>query len=441
VASVEMERALLHRILAPDPVICAHATSTLAGYKFSEEWTDWTWQFITAQFTDAGEIPERAVIEAQAASLPTSAAEQLLLEVQTIFDTPATTSPRSIIRSLLQTATTEATLKVMERASEKFATGDPEEAKRILATAATAPEARPGPRIKPVFPRSFVPLVNGKRIETGLRQLDEIIGGIQEGEMGLIFGVTGMGKSALSTTLGRAGVRQEVMTLHIDTENGEHITRSRYISSFTGIPAKLIERNTMGKETRGKLDLWLSRNHERLARYLQVVYLGMEEHTMEDLEGVIVSAHSIGFVPRLAVFDSPDHLLMDNMEHDARWEKFAAIANRWRRLCERYKFGGWAVSQADMAFESKMATGRSVADSKQKVRNASIAISINQALHPKTKKPLGDNKDLWLDKARNSPGKRTIPLLCNLDTMSIKSPPRYQHPLDDGEETDEEETA
>lgn len=436
---LEMERSMLHRILQGEMAICAHIISTLGGYVFSDEWTNWTWLFVKQQFQDAGEIPERVVIEAQAGHLPAPQSDQLLAEVQAIYGTTPTPSPRAICRTLMQKTGTDNALRLVERVAEKFAHGDAEEAKRLLRTAKEE-ENTAGPRAKPLFPKKFVPLMLMPRIKTGFFQLDDVIGGIQEGESGLIWGVTGVGKSALSMSLGHAGVIQSVPTIHIDTENGEHITRCRYLSRFTGIAAKLIEQNTMGEQTRARLDKWLERNHDRLANLLQVVYLGMEEHDMGAVEAAIITAKHGGFNPRLAIFDSPDHVVMDE-EGDARWEKFAAVSKLWKRTCVRYKLGGWQISQADMSFQDKIATGRSVADSKEKIRNATIGMSINQALDRKGKPLDGERKCLWLEKARNSKARFMIPLLTDLDRMVMKSPPGFSWEHEMADKDLQQETA
>lgn len=419
---IELERSLLRRCLDGDVPIISHAVTTLGGYKLSEESTDWVWRTLRQHFQETGEVLDADVLATMVRDLPEEAAGPLLDELDTIAAVEPCKSPRALIRALISKATTSAALRVMERASEKFAAGDADEAKRIIAHG--LPENnKPGPRAKPLLPRRFKSLIHAPRIPTSIYQLDEVIGGIQRGEAGLVFGTTGMGKSALATTLGWGGVRHGVKVLHIDTENGERVIMSRYLARFTGIPVNLIERDTMGPDTRERLNNWLERNYDRLSRQLKVIYLGMEEYTMDDVEAAIVAAKYDGFVPAEVIFDSPDHMVMDD-EADARWERFSAVANKWIRTCQRHDFGGWAISQADMAFEDKLATGRSVADSKQKIRNAAIAMSINKAVDPKTRRVRpGDEKCLWLEKARNSRAKIIIPLETDLNRMCIRSPP------------------
>lgn len=435
---IEMERSLLRRCLDGDLPTTSKAVSTLGGYKFSEESADWIWRTLRQHFQEYGECTTSPLISVTIRDMPDDVAEALFSELDAIMSTDATMAPKATIRALISKSTTASALKIMERASEKFAAGDTDEAKSILARGLPEHEIKPGPRIKPLLPKRFKSLIHAPRIPTSIHQLDEVIGGLQRKETGLVLGVTGMGKSAVSTTFGWGGIRAGVKVLHIDTENGEHVTMSRYLSRFTGIPTKLIERDTMGKETRERLNLWLERNYGRLSQMLKVIYLGMEEYTMDDVEAAIIAAKHDGFEPALAIFDSPDHLLMDEENADARWEKFVAVSNKWKRTCERHDLAGWGVSQADMAAEGKIATSKSTADSKQKPRNASIVVSINSAIDPKTRRPKPvDEKCLWLDKARNSKAKILIPLETDLDRMIIKSPPGLR--LDKEAETAEAE--
>jgi hypothetical protein len=413
---LKMQRGLLHRALKDEAVMALAAAQLGNAYRFDEPELTWIWQVTKKCYDENGEAPTEEFLVASIDALPEASQDATVQQLTAVFRARMEEKPRSTLQLLRARARKQGLIEASERASEQWSKGNDEGAEAILTEAATTSEARPGPSAKPMFPKKINFAKTPPRIPTGLAMLDQRIGGIQRGEVGMVMGVSGMGKSAAMVTLGHACLRNKFKLLHIDTENGEPISRARYLSRFTNIPAKLIESNQMTKAQRERLDAWLDRNHDRLKNEFRVIYLNYMENTIEDVEAAIVAEIRGGFVPDEVLFDSPDHLYMKNGQ--ARWEQFADTANRIKGLAQRRNVGLWFTSQADLAFEGKIATMAATADSKQKPRVASLVLTINPLLDPMGK-PIDDRKCIYVAKARNDPSRYALPLQTKLETMTI----------------------
>lgn len=410
----DIERGLVHRGLEDVGVMSMLATKLP---EVTDPNLNWLWALARDTYESTGEPPSKAVFKAAIESAPDTTQTQLLEEVLRVYRTPIERKPMATLKALLQRRREAAALDGVQRYLQHVDRGDQESAIKALERGVVSVDDATAPRAEPLVPKTWQIAKPVERIPSGLHLLDQHIGGLARGEVGLILGVTGTGKSALTVTIGQEAITRHLRVLHIDTENGREITRARYISRLTGIPANQLAENQMGRDTRARLDGWIDRNYKRLVDQFRVVFLDFDAITFGEVQATIAHERATGFVPDVVIFDSPDHLLLDGKEQ--RWEKFASVANKIKGLAQKQQAALWATSQADLAFEGKIAKAGSVADSKQKVRNASVVISVNAKLDPVTKKPIGDEKCLYLAKSRSSASRFTLPLQCHLETMQI----------------------
>lgn len=421
---LNIERGLLRRALK-DGVVMGRVVAGLGAYTCSEKPLQWLWDLYRDTYEQTGEVPSVPLIKLAIDTLPTKEQVPILEEFVRVLKAKPEPSPLACIKALQLRSSKNASLEAMERAADLFEKGKDVEGLQTLASGITSRAANPALKAKPLVPRKFVAMRQLPRIPTGLYRLDKIIQGIQKKELGLILGATGVGKSATGMSFAHAAVREQRRVLIIDTENGEHVTRSRYLSRFTGIPHQLIEQNVMSRETRARLEEWLDRNYDRLSKYLRVIYLGYMNSNLREVEAAINAEKAAGFDPDLTVFDSPDHLVMPGRREAARWELFAETWNQLAGIAQRVDTAMWAISQVsgDNA-ETKIASTGDSADSKQKPKVASIVMSINNVIDPKTKKPKpGGERVGYLAKNRVGEAKFLIPLQTDLSRMVIKSPP------------------
>ena len=226
----------------------------------------------------------------------------------------------------------------------------------------------------------------------------------------------------VSVNLGRGGLRYGWKVLHIDTENGETVTRARYISRFTGLPADKIEEHRLNRDDRARLENWLARNYDRLAACLRLAYLGTRESTLADVDAAIVRATNDGFTPDLVLFDSPDHLLLGaNGQYDVnqRWALFSDLYKDLSARAKRYNVGMWVTNQAGNAAEGKIATTKHSRDTQDKDNIASFVISINRIPGAEQEDP---RRCIYVSKARNKSAMFRIDLETDAERMRLAAP-------------------
>lgn len=420
---VKAERAIIHKCIL-DKISMGHAAAALGGYQFVEKATEWIWNHIREVHQDTGEPPTFdqiwPVIDRLEAAKSVEMGEELLL----IRKTTPEPRPKAALGLLQERSRTLATMEAMERATESFTKGDSKAGIAAIEKVVKSKAVRPGLVARPLFPKKFRIIKSKPRIPTGLYSLDQIIGGTQRGESNLILGATGVGKSALCTELAHAAMKTGHRVLYLDTENGEHIIMSRFYARMARIEYELVEQNRLSADKQMLLQKWLDRNHDRLSKLMRYVHVGFVNATIGQVEATIQETMDGGFRPDLIIFDSPDHLIMNGTKDAARWENFADMANQIKAVAERADASMWSTSQVSGEnIEQKIATTAHAADSKQKAKNAAIAISVNRRIDPKTKQPMGEERDLYIAKNRNGPGQRKIALECQLNFMTMKAPP------------------
>lgn len=435
---IDIERGVMRRVLQ-DAAVATMAVAKLNAYKFSELTLDWLWGYVSKTLEDTSETPSTAVIRSAIEELPEENQVPLLEELAEVLKTTPEDRPRATLAAMGKRARKAASLDAMETAASAFGRGDDDEGFIAIERGmAAAPSAKGGFRISPAMPKKFKRVVSAIRIPTGFYRLDNYVGGIQRGELGLVMGWTGVGKSAVGVNMGHAAVTNKNKVAHFDTENGENVIRARYYSRFTGIPYIPIEAQTLGIESERKLNAWLERNNDRINRHLRTVYLNYKESTLSDFEQAMAALIADGFDPDEVIFDSPDHLFIKGVSDDqARWEKYAELYEKLRGIAQRLNVGIWAMTQAGKEAEKRIATSGMTADSIQKPRAASIALSINNSYDKKTRKPIPGGRCLYVAKARNAPAQFIIGLQTDLARMKIKALPGIEEDMSTLFEPDE----
>jgi replicative DNA helicase len=357
------------------------AQGTLNGYTFSHPYLSWLWEQMVRYAERTGHKPGPELVELLMPQLDDALAVKARSYQEALDETEWDVDDLDFyMEELISRMSVQAQLDAITSAQEALERNDPEASRKFLATATVA---APGLQPRTKAGLGFeTPLL--QFIPTGMLALDYHIDGLGKGEVGLIMGVSGAGKSILATNLAQGALKArwqapnaKFNVWHIDTENGERIVKCRHLSRFTGVPSRALEKNKLTTQQERRIDSWLERNDGWLSEQLFIYpaeYLGT---SIEDIERELAHLEAGGHMPDIIIFDSPDHLAQSERKGEARWEKFAEIYNRIRALAKRYNVAIWCITQARLEYEGKIATQAAVADSKQKTRLAHITLSIN----------------------------------------------------------------
>jgi len=175
-------------------------------------------------------------------------------------------SPEAILAKIKEAAIGRKTLKVSEDIVEMLQRGDIKEAVTFLKREAmliggAAKDERPVTNLTDIQAR--LQLIRDKQknpekysgLKTGLKTFDLMTGGVFPGELTLLAGITGLGKSTLCRTLGKgmATLNGCKNVLHVANEEYLEQVEYKYDALYTGIPYQDFKFATISEEN---LDRW-----------------------------------------------------------------------------------------------------------------------------------------------------------------------------------------
>lgn len=399
----------------------AVAIKHLNGYEFTDQALGWVWEKCKESWAK-GEVARLASLEGQTKAERDEVQDMIMEVIIEVWKTPPSTTPQTDITTLNDYHRQDALVKGMDRATKAISLGDVDGASALLGRLATEAAPQSGLEVKSLLDFddwNEADLVRG--IETGLRTYDEVtMGGPRPQDVGIIMGVTGMGKSILGTNFGYAAFKHRRRTLHIDSENGLQETRVRYAARATRNPSRGLTRR--GLNYSDDFKRWAENNNKRIHDYLRILPIGVDQATMGEVEAKIAELGADGWSPEEIIFDSPDHVVwkgsMDNAGMVAK-SQYSAV----KSIAQRYNAVVWAVTQAKAEAEGKIATNKHAAWGYDKARLADSVMTINPGLdekgRPMGEKEMGDSRCLFVSKARKSSGRFIIPLTTDFSTAYI----------------------
>lgn len=397
------------------------AIKQLNGYVFSDAALQWIWDNGKKAWTK-GELFRFGSLEGQARTEPEAHQEVILEAVLEVFKTTPTPTIGTDIDSLQHYHRNDALAKGMDRATKAMIRGDLDGAQQIMARSAQQASKSSGIEVVPIIDfNDWDGLDANAGIRTGLVTYDEVsMGGPSRGDLGIIFGVTGMGKSILATNFGYNAFKHRKRVLHIDTENGKQECRSRYLARAKRVPSRLLTRRGLTHSV--EFEQWAESQRDRVHQHLRLLPIGVDSTTMDDVKGKIQELCDEGWVPDVVIFDTPDQTIwggsMDNM---------GAVAMKRYETCkgwaQHFNVAMWVVTQAKQEAEGKIATNKHVAWGYDKMRLADSVITINPGLddkgQPLPEKMMGNKRSAFVSKARKYTGRFIVPLTTDFATAYI----------------------
>lgn len=273
------------------------------------------------------------------------------------------------------------------------------------------------------------------RVPTGLRALDNVIGGIQAGELGLLMGVTGAGKSMTMTNFVNGAVTRGHRGLYVALEMpAKQIAMRQDARAFRVLYDKLKYYN-FSKEDRKLIIRKYKKFWKRFKDKLQIVSMPLNRCDITTLEGLLDDLkQEDGFVPEVIFVDSGDHLNALDKNRDYRLQQ-SAVYWDLKNFAEENHVAVWSSTQAGREWAKKVATAEAASESYDKSRIADIVLSINRpnAHSRSTKILVGTDEDddsslydpqkyreLFLSKYRDGEAGVLIPLTSSFEYALIE---------------------
>jgi replicative DNA helicase len=193
-------------------------------------------------------------------------------------------------------------------------------------------------------------------------------GGLGEGDLGLIFGNPGGGKSWCLIALGACAVQSGYNVIHYTLELGEGYVGRRYDAVFTGIQVDKLKHHKSH----------IGETIEGLTGNLIVREYPMGKATISTIESHIKKCIDLDFKPDLIIIDYID-LLRSKKNNRERKDEIDDIYISTKGLARELKLPIWSVSQVNRAgAKDNIIEGDKAAGSYDKIMIADVAMSLSR---------------------------------------------------------------
>jgi len=265
-------------------------------------------------------------------------------------------------------------------------------------------------------------IVRGADITTGIKELDEILGGglsKAEGEFGCILGEAKVGKSIALIHFGFAAICHGYKVAHFVLEGTTEQTMMRYQARIGRIPHKNLKSNELTPEEETKLEGL----GERYSGLLELVPFNKSwEYTTQDIDTKLKEFDRKGWIPDLIIVDYAD-LLHSRVKHHRTDLEQRDVFRDLKSIAMTRKVALWSASQAqrprkEEARKIRTITGASVSESYEKIRIIDFLGTLNQTPEEKQLGVLRLHADIY----RSNRSDKTINLITDFDRMIFHNP-------------------
>jgi replicative DNA helicase len=206
-------------------------------------------------------------------------------------------------------------------------------------------------------------------VPTPWDQINELIqGGLGNGDLGLIFGNPGGGKSWTLVALGGHAVKMGYNVIHYTLELSEAYTGRRYDAFFTGTPVDQLEKHKAEVETLTS----------ELPGELIIREYPMGKTTINTIESHIKKVIDLGIQPDLILIDYIDLLSTRKRNVDRKGE-IDDIYTSTKGLARELNIPIWSVSQVNRAgAKDDIIEGDKAAGSYDKMMITDLSLSLSR---------------------------------------------------------------
>lgn len=246
-------------------------------------------------------------------------------------------------------------------------------------------------------------------VPTGWPVLDDVAldGGLAPGEIGVLMGATGAGKTWALSHIGAKAMEQDFKVVHYTLELSEKQTGFRYDSIFSGHPPNEITEN---KEDVKEALSFVPGN-------VSIQHWPANGATTQTLYSHLERMEVVKWKPDLVILDYADLLRpLKNQREDSAYGTMGNIYKDLRRVGGELGVPIWTVSQTQrQAVREKVVKKDRIADSWKKAMNADFMASIARTDTNK----LTDTARIHVSKSRFGPDGKTFPAIMSTSSGTI----------------------
>ncbi len=260
-------------------------------------------------------------------------------------------------------------------------------------------------------PRTVLRSIQVGMVPTGLPSIDATLGGgLGVGEMGLILGPPGRGKSIVVQDIAaHATMIPNSVVLIVTLEMNENRYAARLFSRYTGMTKRECTKNTA--QIRKQLKTIMNSTNSRLF----IKEAPARSLVADQVYAYIRAVHNAGFPPTLVLVDYLDLLRASTPRHD-KWVELEEMAVDLRSVASLAKVPIWAPTQGNRGSYGKSIVDiDDVADSWGKSKTADVILSLSQTLEERRE----GRMRIFFAKNRNERDKVAFEFMVDYERMRI----------------------
>ena len=207
-------------------------------------------------------------------------------------------------------------------------------------------------------------------IPTGWDIINDLTGGgLGPGELGVVVGASGVGKTWVLCALAAAAVRKGLTVVHYTMELSEFYVGQRYDTIFSGIPTS--ELRDRKEEVYRKI--------KGLPGKLLIKYIPPKTANANTLQSHIERMSAAGNKPELVIIDYADLMVSLGNKSESTYLEQGGIYIDLRGMLGTLQIPAWTGSQAQRsATSAEVVEADKIADSYAKVMNADFIMSVSR---------------------------------------------------------------
>lgn len=214
-------------------------------------------------------------------------------------------------------------------------------------------------------------------IPTGIGKIDEALeGGLGKGELGVIIGPSGFGKSSMTTAMASHAACCGYKVLQIVFEDRIKQIQRKHIGRITGVEAKDLSKPDNIDLVREAIENFPDK--EKLTNNLRIVKFPSGEKTARQLERFIRKLINSGFKPDLVIVDYFECLAHENDKSASNeFEKEGKTMRKFEAMVGELDIAMWIPSQGTKdSINLELVTMDKIGGSVKKAQIAHIILSI-----------------------------------------------------------------
>ena len=214
-------------------------------------------------------------------------------------------------------------------------------------------------------------------IPTGIGKIDETLeGGLGKGELGVIIGPSGFGKSSMTTAMASHAACNGYKVLQIVFEDRIKQIQRKHLGRITGVEAKDLSKPDNIDFVRAAIENF--QDKDKLNENLRIVKFPSGEKTARDIKRFIVKLTNSGFKPDLVIVDYFECLAHESSRDSSNeFEKEGKTMRVFEAMVGELDIAMWIPSQGTKdSINLELVTMDKIGGSVKKAQIAHIILSI-----------------------------------------------------------------